>query len=133
MSFQQGDTVRNINPASKYYDMVGTYHRELKWTFQSTGDVLEPACDVEYPGQYGPYRYPYIAQRESDLVRETNEARWLQAVSHLTIQELADRVGVSRQAYHKWLRGETITAEHKAQLKELIATYQQSLTDGQVL
>src|SRR5713226_1190848 len=63
----QGDTVRNINPTSKYHDMVGTYHHELHWTFQGIGDLLEPACDVKYLGQRGPYGYPFIAQRISDL------------------------------------------------------------------
>lgn len=68
MSFVQGDTVRNINPASRYHGMVGTYQRQLPWAFWSTGDVLEPGCDVAYPGHVGPYNYPFIAQRESDLV-----------------------------------------------------------------
>jgi len=53
----------------------------------------------------------------------SNEARWLQKISHLSVQELANRVGVSRQAYHKWLRGKTITEEHKARIKEIVATY----------
>lgn len=67
-------------------------------------------------------------EREQARQREqiaSNEARWLQKVSGLTIQELAQQVGVSRQAYHKWLRGKTITPEHKARIKGLIDTYLQ--------
>lgn len=52
-----------------------------------------------------------------------NEARWLQKISHLSIPELAAKVGVSRQAYYKWLRGKPITGEHKARLKSFIVTY----------
>lgn len=66
-TFKPGDTVRNVNPRSRYYGMVGTFHHELSWLFWSAGDVIEPACDVAYPGQQGPHGYPYIAQRVSDL------------------------------------------------------------------
>ncbi len=65
--FQQGDLVRNVNPRSGYYGLVGVFHHELPWTFWSRGDVLEPACDVAYPGKHGPHGYPYVAQRMSDL------------------------------------------------------------------
>ena len=61
----------------------------------------------------------------------SNEARWLQKLSGISIQELARLVGVSRQAYHKWLNGKTITPEHKARLKELIAVYVQDMSEVQ--
>lgn len=71
--FKPGDLVRNTNERSRYYGMVGTFHHELAWLFWSVGDVIEPACDVEYAGQHGPHGYPYVAQRVSDLrlVRES--------------------------------------------------------------
>jgi DNA-binding XRE family transcriptional regulator len=53
----------------------------------------------------------------------SNEAQWLRKLSCLPVQELAERMGVSRQSYHKWLKGKTITPEHKARLKEMIAPY----------
>lgn len=65
--FKQGDPVRNINPNSSYFGLTGTFQRQLEWIFQSVGDLLEPACDVAYPGHHGPYGYPYIAQRMTDL------------------------------------------------------------------
>lgn len=61
----------------------------------------------------------------------SNEARWLQKLSGMPIQELAGLVGVSRQAYHKWLNGKTITPEHKARLKELIAGYVQDVSEAE--
>ena len=61
----------------------------------------------------------------------SNEARWLQKLSGMPIQELAGLVGVSRQAYHKWLNGKTITQEHKARLKELIAVYVQDVSEAE--
>jgi DNA-binding XRE family transcriptional regulator len=62
---------------------------------------------------------------DSDLAKELNamrenEARWLLKVSNLSVQELACKVGVSRQAYYKWLRGGPILEKHKARLRELI-------------
>jgi hypothetical protein len=66
-----------------------------------------------------------LEQERSNQIQQimSNEARWLQHISHLSIQELSEKVGVSRQSYHKWLRGKAITEEHKMRLKELIATY----------
>ncbi len=61
----------------------------------------------------------------------SNEARWLQKLAGLSIQELARLVGVSRQAYHKWLLGKTITPEHKDRLKELIAVYVQDVREAE--
>jgi len=57
--------------------------------------------------------------KQLDAMRE-NEARWLLFVSGLTVQELACKVNVSRQAYYKWLRGNPIMEKHKARLRELI-------------
>ncbi len=54
-----------------------------------------------------------------DAMRQ-NEARWLLFVSGLTVQELASKMDVSRQAYYKWLRGNPIMEKHKTRLKELI-------------
>jgi DNA-binding XRE family transcriptional regulator len=57
--------------------------------------------------------------KQLDAMRE-NEARWLLFVSGLTVQELACKVDVSRQAYYKWLRGGPILEKHKVRLRELI-------------
>lgn len=73
MTFKRGDIVRNENsPQARYRGKVGTFIALLPWSFWSKDDeqgnpVLEPACDVEYEGECGPYGYPYIAQRVSDL------------------------------------------------------------------
>ena len=61
----------------------------------------------------------------------SNEARWLQKLSGMPIQDLAQLVGVSRQAYYKWLSGKTITPEHKARLKELIAVYVRDVSEAE--
>ncbi len=60
--FTQGDTVRNINPASKYHGMVGTFQRQFEWIFCSG-----PACDVLVEGMQGTYGYPFVIQSIADL------------------------------------------------------------------
>ena len=53
----------------------------------------------------------------------TNPARQLLRNSQLPIVKLAPMIGVSRQAYHKWLRGKTITGKHLAILEKLLQEY----------
>ena len=71
--FQRGDLVRNVkSPQDRYRGKVGTFIALLPGTFFGKDDengnaVPEPACDVEYEGETGPYGYPYVAQRVSDL------------------------------------------------------------------
>jgi DNA-binding XRE family transcriptional regulator len=77
-------------------------------------------CHWQVTCEYTQMKRDQVKQQQ--LLR-SNEARWLQKVSQLPVQELANRVGVSRQAYYKWLRGKTITDEHKERLKEMIANY----------
>lgn len=61
--FADGDSVRNVNPASRYCGRVGTFRRYLPYVFAS------PGCDVEYAGSVDPCDYPYVAQRVADLER----------------------------------------------------------------
>lgn len=71
--FKPGDPVRNVkSPQPRYRGKVGTFIALLPGAFYGKDDeqgkpVVEPACDVEYPGEVGPYDYPYVAQRVSDL------------------------------------------------------------------
>jgi len=61
--FKDGDQVRNINPRSQYYQLIGTFKRYFSaWTF-----CHGPGCDVAYPGHTGPYGYFYVAQSARDL------------------------------------------------------------------
>lgn len=55
----------------------------------------------------------------------SNLAYLLRIRSRLPITKLAPMIGVSRQAYHKWLRGKTITPEHVATLERLLQDYPQ--------
>lgn len=85
-----------------------------------TALYLCSACQWQMSCEYS--RLDKEEKRQQAIIK-SNEALWLRKVSHLPVQALADRVGVSRQAYHKWLRGRAITPEHKARLKEMIAVY----------
>lgn len=62
VTFKRGDIVRNTNPRSRYYDMVGTFQRVIPWVF-CTG----LACDVLVEGMHGPYGYPFVLMSLSDL------------------------------------------------------------------
>ena len=53
-----------------------------------------------------------------------NVAQQLREGTRLPIGTLAKRLGVSRQAYYKWLNGGTITPEHLAKLEEMLHMYQ---------
>lgn len=57
-----------------------------------------------------------------------NPAHKLLRASKLPIVKLALMVGVSRQAYHKWLRGKTITDRHRAILERLLQEYPEQET-----
>lgn len=52
-----------------------------------------------------------------------NPAYQLRCISHLPLTKLAPMVGVSRQAYHKWLKGKAITPEHLSTIKQLLQNY----------
>lgn len=67
--FVQGDKVRNIGKHARHQGKVGIYQRRLPWSFWSTGGVSESGCDVLVEGECGPYGYPFVAMRESDLER----------------------------------------------------------------
>jgi transcriptional regulator with XRE-family HTH domain len=60
----------------------------------------------------------------------TNEAAQLRVIAGLPVQQIASRVGVSRNAYYKWLRGGAITDKHHVQLLELLASYR--VTGGKI-
>src|SRR5581483_3076124 len=53
-----------------------------------------------------------------------DEALQLRTIANLPIGQLASLIGVSRQAYHKWLQGKSISPAHQARLKEMIYIYQ---------
>jgi hypothetical protein len=50
-------------------------------------------------------------------------AHQLQKASKLPLVKLAPMLGVSRQTYHKWLRGRTMTPEHERDVKLLLQKY----------
>ena len=58
------------------------------------------------------------------MTEEQNLARLLREGTHLPIGDLARRLGVSRQAYYKWLNGGSITPEHLTKLEEILRAYQ---------
>jgi hypothetical protein len=87
---------------------------------QYTALYLCDGCHWTISCEHGSMKRRQTEQRE---IIKSNEARWLQKVSHLSTQEIAERVGVSRQACHKWIKGKAITPEHRAQLKKIIEAY----------
>lgn len=54
-----------------------------------------------------------------------NLADCLLKASNMPIRDLAQLVGVSRQSYHRWLKGRQITSQYQAIMKQLLQTYQQ--------
>jgi hypothetical protein len=71
--FEQGDSVLNVGRDARHHGKMGTYQRRLPWSFWGIGGVEEPGCDVLVDGECGPYGYPFIAMRESDLVKVETE------------------------------------------------------------
>lgn len=57
------------------------------------------------------------------MIRQQNLARQLQKTAGLPVKKLATLMGVSRQAYYKWLRGGPITPEHLMKLEEMLQVY----------
>ncbi len=74
--FVMGDTVRNVEPASAYYNLWGTFMCYWRDTPHGELYTLRNACDVRYAGKSGPYGYPYVAQSADDLekVGENDES-----------------------------------------------------------
>lgn len=78
MTFKRGDTVCNEkSPQIRYRGKTGTFIALLPGSFYGRDDeqgiaVVEPACDVLYVGECGPYDYPYVAQRVSVRRRNGN-------------------------------------------------------------
>lgn len=119
-------------PCDKCKDQgrYGYLMRDTRDYSLNDGDIIETErysalylCDGCHWTASCEYRSMERRQAEQREIIKCNEARWLQKVSHLSTQEIAERVGVSRQACHKWITGKPIKPEHRAKLKEIIDTY----------
>jgi DNA-binding XRE family transcriptional regulator len=65
----------------------------------------------------------YIEQDEEEFA-SNNLPKILRELSGLSVEILAELIGVSRNAYNKWLRGGGVKPEHVAQLTKLFDTFQ---------
>lgn len=52
-----------------------------------------------------------------------NVAQQLRDAAHVPVGQLASLLGVSRQAYYKWLNGGPITPDHATHLREMLEVY----------
>lgn len=65
----------------------------------------------------------YIEQGE-ERFKNNNLPKMLREISGLPVETLADLIGVSRNAYNKWLRSGGVKPEHIAQLTKFFETFQ---------
>ena len=67
---------------------------------------------------------PTHIEQDEEEFKANNLPKVLHEISGLPVETLAGLIGVSRNAYHKWLRSGGIKPEHVAQLTKLVDTFQ---------
>jgi hypothetical protein len=63
-------------------------------------------------------------EQDEEGLKDNNLPKMLHEISGLPVETLAELIGVSRNAYYKWLRSGGVKPEHVAQLTKLLDTFQ---------
>jgi hypothetical protein len=66
----------------------------------------------------------HVDEQYEDAFDSSNLPKMLREISGLPIEMLAELIGVSRNAYQKWLRSGGVKPEHVAQLTKMLDTFQ---------